>query len=440
MIKKEVLTGIALLMGVSSQLYAQDGAMTMTLEECLQYAKEHSITLQQAKIDVENYQIDESTAKSAFLPAFSGSVSQGLNNNPFDNTDGAQRSSYSGSYGVDMSMTLYKGGENSLNLKQSKLYTQIGELGIKEIENSLEVSITRLYIEILYATDMIEVVENSLELSRKNIERGEVLRRAGGLNEADFAQLLTAEATENYNLVLAKTSLSSLYVELRQLLEITNETTIRVDTSELISDSLMSAIPSVQEVYSEAMETRPEIAASNLKIETAEYDVRMAKSGFLPTLSLSAGVGVNHGSSSSFGFSDQMRYNYSNSVGLNLSVPIFNRNANRNTLAKSKNASRYASLNHIDESKNLYQTIETLRNNAESAAAMYTVSNTKIEALAKSLALVTKQYEVGAKNIIDLLTEQDDYRTSQQEYLESKYTLILNQAILNFYRTGVIKL
>ncbi len=439
MTKRTALKATALLLfaSISAHSYSQN-TLTMSLEECLSYAKEHSITLQQASLDLEDYKIDVASAKSKFLPSLSGSVNQNLSNSPF--TLGDKKTSYSGSYGVDMSMTLYRGGENKLSLSKSKLYTKIGEFQLEESKNTIELNITQIYVEILYSMEMIEVAEMSLELSRKNIERGEIMLKVGSMNETDYAQLLTDEATANYDLVAAKTALRNKYVELKQLLEIADDTELNIDPTPLENDALMNAIPTVGEVYIAAMAIRPEIAASNLLVESAKINERIAKSGFLPTLSLSAGVGVSHVSSSSYALSQQLRNNYNNTIGLNLSVPIFSRFENRNAVAKSKNATRYATLNYDDESKNLYQTIESLHTNTQNASAMYIVSKRKLEALEKSLALVTKQYEVGAKNIIDLLTEQNDLRESSQEFLESKYTLIFNLAVLEFYKSGVIKL
>ncbi|MFI3304391.1 MAG: TolC family protein [Rikenellaceae bacterium] len=438
-------TALLFLSGICCQGYSQGNTLVMSLEECLSYAKEHSITLKQKELNLDDYKIEVESAKSKFLPSVSGSVSQSMTNTPFKESqsgfaESVTKSSYSGSYGANMSMTLYKGGENALSLKQSKLYTQIGELGIKEAENSIELSITQVYVEILYAIDMIEVAKVSLELSLKNIERGDVMLKVGSMNEADYAQLVTNEATARYNLVAAQTSLRNKYVELKQLLEITDSTELRIDTSELNSDGLTSSIPSVGEVYLSAMDIRPEIAARSLYVESAKINKQIAKAGFLPTLSLSAGIGINHSTNSSYTFSDQLNNNYNHSVGLNLSIPIFSRFENRQAVAKSKNAIKYAALSYDEESKNLYKTIETLHNNAQNAKAMYVVSKSKLEALTKSLALVTKQYEVGAKNIIELLTEQSDLRESSQEYLESKYTLIYNIAILEFYKSGIIKL
>lgn len=444
MINKKVwkITAVALLATLCMQSYAQEKKETlvMSLEQCLDYAKEHSITLKRAQLQVENYSIDESTAKGVFLPSVSASIGQNLNNTPFTTIDGATINSYSGSYGIDLSMPLYTGGENRLNVKQSKISTEIATLGVSELVNTLESSVTQIFVEILYVMEQIKVVESSLELSQTNIERGKKLLEVGSINETDYAQLETAEATEQYNLVVAQTTLNNKYLILKQLLEISEDVTLEANASGIAQGELVALIPSIKEVYADALEIRPEIKASQLSIESAELDERIAKSGYLPTVSLTAGIGVGHYSSSDYTFTEQLKNNYNNSIGVNVSIPIFSKWQTRNSVAKSRNAVQSATLDMTESSKDLYQTIESLHNNAVSAYAIYLVSESKLKALEKSLELVTQQYELGMKDIIELLTEQDNYRQSSQEYLESKYTLILNKALLEYYQTGVIKI
>lgn len=437
MMKIKAWKGIAIIALATSTLNS-NAQTVMNLDQCLQYAKENSITLKQSQLNVDDAGINESSAKSAFLPSLSATVSQGFSNSPFITND--NKSTYNGSYGVDLNMTLYNGGENALNLKQSRVSTEIAKLAVAQQEDILEINITQLYVEILYTIEQIEVVKNSIELTKKSKERGEAMLQVGSINEADYALLESAVASEEYNLVVAQTSLSNRYVQLKQLLEVANDDTLEVSATEIDSSSIDRAIPSINEVYVAAMDIRPEITSSSLSIESALLDKRIAQSGYLPTISLSGGIGVNHLTGSNYTFNYQLQNSFSSSIGLNINIPIFSKFQNRDAVLKTKNAIEWANLNYTDQTKSLYQTIETLYTNALNAESMYVVSKSKLQALEKSLSLVTEQYNVGAKNIIELLTEQDDHRTAAQDFLQSKYTLMLNKALLEYYQTGIIKL
>lgn len=444
MTKLKLLRVAALLLGCTLALggYAQSGsgAISMSLEECLEYAKENSITLQKAQLAIDDNASEQLSSKGAFLPTISGSVSQGLSSYPFNESSLLSGATYSGSYGVDLSMTLYSGGSNRAQLQKSILGEDIALLEMDELSNTLEVAVTEVYVEILYAIEQIEVAKSSLELSEKSEERGKAFLEVGSINEADFAQLQSATASSKYSVVVAQTQLSNLYISLKQLLEISYDVDFSVKELPLSTDILMAPIPTVAEVYDIALDTRPEIQSSQLYIESAELDHTIAKSGYLPKLSLTAGTGINHSSSSSYDFSSQMRNNFSTSAGLNLSIPIFSGYKNRSSVAIAENSIKRASLSLTESEKSLYLTIETLRNNASNAQAMFSVSEYMIQSTLKSMELTQEQYEVGLKSTIELLTEQDNYNQTLQEHLINKYQLILNKALLNYYKTDVIKL
>ncbi len=422
--------------GYSQQ--SNGNVVVMTLEECLNYAKENSVTLKQSKLDIADNEADILSAKGAFLPNVSASLGQSVNSNPL--TTSGDKSSFSGSYGVDASMALYSGGKNKAAYQQSLIGGDIARYALAEQENSIEMAVTEVFVEILYATEQIEVAQQSLELTTKSLSRGEALLAAGSINRADLAQLESAKANDEYSVVVSQTALSELYIRLKQLLEISHEVTLQVDASKVSDIDINRIIPTVSEVYSVALDNRPEVKLAERYIESSILGEKIAKAAKLPTISLSAGTGVNHNSGSSFTFSSQLRGNYNASAGVTVSIPIFNGNKTKSAIIKSQNSIQSAELSLVQSQKSLYQTIESLHNMAINAKAKYVVSVKQLEATLKSLELTTEQYNLGMKNIIELLTEQDNYRESAQEQLINKYQLILNRALLEYYQTDSIKL
>ncbi|MFI3298929.1 MAG: TolC family protein [Rikenellaceae bacterium] len=436
------LSALLFLCCIPTQIFAMSGVdtLSMSLAECLTYAKQNSITLQNAKLQIDNSQADQLSAKGAFLPSLSATIGQTFNTNPTNTDVDASKSTYNGTYGLDLSMTLYNGGKNRALLQQSDIANEIATLQYQEYENTIEVSITEVYVEILYAMEQIKVSEQSLEVSKTNQERGRAFYEAGSISISDLAQLESATASYEYDLVVAQSQLSNLYVSLKHLLEISQDMVVTVQEMDVADDNLLSSIVAVQDVYSDALVSRPEILSKELSIASAELDEKIAKAGYLPTLSLSAGTGLSHNSYDGFEFSDQLRNSFNTSVGVNLSVPIFSKWQNKTAVQKSQNYLEMATIEQTQAHKDLYQTIETLYNNAQTSQSKYIVSQYALSAIEKSLKLITEQYELGLKNTIELLTEQDNYNQTSQDYLTNKYQLILNLALLNYYQTDIIKL
>ena len=79
-----------------------------TLNECLRYALENNIQLQQSRNNYLSGLEDTQEAKAAMLPSLTASTTQGFTNYPSTNV--SDRNSYTGTYGLNAGLTLYEGG------------------------------------------------------------------------------------------------------------------------------------------------------------------------------------------------------------------------------------------------------------------------------------------------------------------------------------------
>ena len=88
-----------------------------TLEDCINYAMENNIDLQQIRLTQKSAAEDVKQSKAALLPTVSASTNQGVNYDPWDDllTD---KVSYSGTYTVNAQWTVWNGGQNTNQLKK----------------------------------------------------------------------------------------------------------------------------------------------------------------------------------------------------------------------------------------------------------------------------------------------------------------------------------
>lgn len=226
----------SLSLGLSAEvLTAQTTAQSLqtrewSLQDCLDYALENNITLQQSRIAAESSAIDVRTAKSALFPDLSFTTSHSLINRPYQQTgstvsgteilrsDGS--TSYSGNYGLNARWTIYSGGANRKTIRQEELNTRIAGLEADATANSIEETITQTYVQILYAAESVNVNRNTLEVSIAQCERGKQLLEAGSISRADYAQLQAQVSSDRYQLVSSETALQDYRLQLKQLLEL----------------------------------------------------------------------------------------------------------------------------------------------------------------------------------------------------------------------------
>lgn len=415
-----------------------------TLRDCIDYALEHNITIRRNRISVKSTQEDVKTAKADFLPSLSGNISQRIVNRPNsasgtiisgDNiTTSESKTSYNGSYGIDANWTVYNGSKRVNTVKQQQLNSRMAELSVDESENSIEESITQLFVQILYSDEAVKVNESTLEVSRQQYERGRQLFDAGSIASSDLAQLEAQVSSDNYQLVTAQTTLQNYKLQLKQLLELDGDFEMTLDMPRMDDSSVLIPLPSKDDVYQTALNLRPEIESGKLNIESSDLSIKLARASYIPSLSLSAGIGTTNANGNDFSFSEQVKQNWNNSIGLTLSIPIFDKRQTKSAVNKAKLQRQTSQLDLLDNQKTLYKTIESLWLSANSAQQQYVAATQKLKSTQASYALVNEQFSLGMKNTVELLTEKNNLLSAQQETLQAKYTAILNAGLLRFYQ------
>lgn len=420
------------------------------LQKCIDYALQQNITIRKNRLNAQSAEVDVKTAKASLFPSLSASVSQRIVNRPNsetntiingDNITSSQsKTSYNGSYGIDANWTLYNGSKRLNTLKQQRLNNRIAELSVAQSENSIEESITQVYVQILYAAEAVKVNESTLEVSKAEYERAQALFAAGSIAKSDLAQLEAQVSTDKYQVVTAQATLQDYKLQLKQLLELDGEEEMNLYIPALSDENVLSPLPTKTDVFHAALTIRPEIEASKLDVKASELDINIARSGYIPTLSLSAGIGSTNANGNDFTFGEQIKQNWNNSLGLTVSIPIFNNRQTKSAIQKAKLQKQTSELSLLDEQKTLYKTIEGLWLDANSAQQRYVAAVEKLKSTQTSYDLIQEQFNLGMKNTVELLTEKNNLLSAQQETLQAKYMAILNTQLLKFYQGEKITL
>lgn len=433
----------------STGLYAQDNK-TWSLQDCIDYALEKNIQLQQNKLSLEEADVDVKTAKASLFPSLSFSTGHNLVNRPYQENSATvsgteiitsnSNTTYNGSYNLNAQWTLWNGGQRLNNIKQQKTNKEIAGLSVAETENMLQEEITKLFVQILYANESVEINKNTLEVSEATYKRAVELFNEGSLSKSDVAQLEAQASNDKYQLVTAESTLRNYKLQLKQLLELDGATEMVLDLPELNDENVMAALPNQIDVYNTALTSRPEIQSSKLSIDNAKLGIKTAKAGYMPTISLSASTSSMTNNASTNNWAEQMKYGWNNMIGINLSIPIFNNRQTKSAVQKAQITYSSSQLDLINKQKELYSTIETLWLDALNAQQQYEAANSKLESCQTSFDMVNEQFNLGIKNTVELLTEKNNLLSAQQQRVQAKYMAILDRALLDFYAGNEIKL
>lgn len=411
---------------------AQEASKTWTLQECLDYAYQNNIQVRQSRNNQLSGIEDTKQAKAALFPSLVASTTQSYTNYP--SSEVTDNNSYTGTYGITAGMTIFEGGKLRTEVKRQKVQNQMDALSVEESVNDIRIAIVQAYMQCLYAADAVRINRSTAEASKAQRDRAEEMLRTGSISRVDFAQLQSQYSSDEYQIVVAGSTLDNYKLQLKQLLELDIMEEMNPAVPGVKEENVLKALPPKNEVYETALKVMPQIRRGELGIEAAKLEEKSARAGFFPSISLSASVGTGHMSNNDFESGSQIWNRFNENVGLTLNIPIFSNRKNRTTVNKAKIALNDSYLEWTSLQKELLRNVESAYLDAVSAQAQYLSAREKEKYARESYELTSEQFRVGVKNTVELITAQNEYSAAQQQVLQAKYLTLLSIELLNIYQ------
>ena len=199
---------ISLMVIFISSLSAQEKPVLWNLSNCIEYALKNNIQIHKSQVILEQSTVTIKQAKAQLLPNLYGSINQNLSNSPLL-VAGGTANSYSGNYGITSTLLLFDGGKTVKNIRQQLLLEQVGQFNVQYSQKSIQFSILQVYVQILYATETINIDSATVEVSKFQFDRGTNLLNAGSISKVDLAKLQSQYSSDKYLLVVAKNALET---------------------------------------------------------------------------------------------------------------------------------------------------------------------------------------------------------------------------------------
>lgn len=408
------------------------------LQECIDYALDHSLTIKKQLDNVKQQEISLNTSKNQRLPGVSGSASENFSFGralTIDNTY-ANKNTQSTSFSLSADVPLYTGGQISNDIKIKKLGLQAALTDLDKAREDITLNIISSYLETVYQKDLVTISERQVELSKAQVLRMQRLFENGKASEAELAQIKAAHANDELSLTQQKNSYMLALLSLSQLLELETPEgfdVVRPDVADV--NSIVITAPDI--IYSEALGVKPQIKSEQIRIESAEKSIRLARSGYYPTVHLGGGLGTSYYKTNGFNansFGSQMKDNFNQYVGLNVSVPIFNRFSTRNNIRTAKVALHTQQIQFEETKKVLYKAIQQAYYDAIASQKQCISSEVALESSRSAFNLMEKKYENGKATATEYQQQKTDFLKAEATAIQSKYTFLFRQKILDFYR------
>jgi outer membrane protein TolC len=284
----------------------------------------YSIQIRKADVLVSDNLLDNKLGQSGALPSLNANAGYQYQNNdielefagglPPQNQEGAFTENINA--GVQLDWTVFDGFAMFVQMDRLELLSEMSQIQLQlEIENTIR-SIAQAYYNGVIARNSIELLQNSIQRSRQNLERLETQQEYG---QASTSDILRAEVNINTDssAVLQNTlAYTNTLYQLNNLMGAMQE--IDYDIS---SDVELGDLPDLREVRKTALNQNTAIllAVKDRELTQSEYDLIISQ--YYPRLTLTGGYSITQQESNGgfLLFNEAIGYN----VGANLQWNLF---------------------------------------------------------------------------------------------------------------------
>jgi len=409
-----------------------------SLSDCINYALENNLTLQQNALTVEQREVDVNTAQGRRLPKISASASESLSfgrgltaDNTYSNSN-----TTSTSFQLGGSMPIFQGFDITNGIKLSKLNLAAATADLEKARDDIRVAVAQAYVQILYNQELLRVAREQTAHDAELLEQIRERLSAGKVSSAEVSAQQATLAQSRQSEIQAEGNLRISVLELTQLLELPSPEGFSIVTPE-VGDVATVLLMRPEAIYEDAVAIKPAVEAARLNVDYAELSIARAKGAYLPSLSLNGGLGTNYYTNSKVkadSFGTQLKNNFSQSLGLSLSIPIFQGFSTRNNVRTAQLNYKNQQIQLESVKKALYKEIQQAYYNAVTAQARYAGSRESAASALQHYELTEEKYKVGKAGIADYNDARNNWLRAESEHIQARFQCLYQTKLLDFYR------
>lgn len=408
-----------------------------SLEDCIDYALKNNISLKQSELNIELNKNEYFQSKMELLPSVN--ISNSFNNNrgryinPFTNEfDEEISSSLNLSYNSNFS--LFNGFKNINLIKKAANESLKSTYDLESAQNDLISSIALSYLQILFNEELYQTSQSQLDLTKNQENRIQTLVEAGSMAQGELLNIQSQLALEEQQLIQAENQLNLSKLQLAQLLELDQYQNLNILKLN-IKIPIFKIQNNINTDYAIALNKQSSIKSSELQINSAIYDLKIAKANYLPNLSIGYRISTLYldNVNDMFTFNEQLENNQQSAIYLSLNIPIFNKWSVRNSVAQSRIQIENSQLNAQQAKNQLRKNMEQAYADQLAAYKKYQATQKAVIAFKEAFSYINERYELGMVNSYEFSESKNKLITAESDELRAKYDLIFKVKLYEFY-------
>lgn len=417
-------------------LYAQE---KMTLEACMKYAIEHSTSVQQQEIALEDARQNYIGAVASAMPSINastgGTMNYGRSIDPATNAY-TTTSTFNNSYSLSGSLTVFNGLSTINTIKATKVMRAMGVEELQLARDQIAMNTMSAYFDVVYYYGTVEIAQEQLRTSQLELKQVQEQYELDLKAPADVAEVEAQVANYDYLLTEQQSNLELALIELRKVMNYPQEEPLEIDTEVDIEGMLITE--TLEEVLNYALVYNPQIRSKEMNSRYYELNYASTKGRYLPSISLSGGFSTNYfvnvDSPGNYAkYFNQLGNNRGYYVGMSMSIPIFSGLSRRVAKHRAKLQYDNAILAHTEQRRTLESEVAKTYQEMQNFGKQYIMSQKKVQANDLAYRSVSQKFAEGMVTAIDLQTASNNLLQARSDLLHARLQYIIKCRMVGYY-------
>jgi len=362
-------------------------------------------------------QQDITTAKAAYYPRLDLNLGIG-----YEHTDKSDMPTTpdSATYDFDvyqnslkLTQNIFDGFATTNQVKEQKARVVAAAYSYIEKVNALSYETLNAYLEILKNKKLLETAQENVKIDQDILSKVEKLYTAGLTTLSEVHKIESSLALAQSNLVVQENALLNASYNLEKLLG------KELDISKMQEPKLKIKLPKdKKEALKYALRHNPSILVSEYNIKLAEATKSASNSSFYPKIDIEISESINKNLSAVEGKDERFR------AMAYLSYNFFN--GFKDSAAYKKALTNIQQEYHNKESikRDIIQNINIAWAAKTKLQEQLLRLNEYKEFSHKTLLLYAKEYDLGRRSLLDLLSAQNDFIAAKAQIIDTEYSLL----------------
>ena len=414
-------------------------AQPLTIDDCMRYAVENSVSVGQKQLAHDDSKANYGEALASLFPAVSASVGGATNfGRGIDPATNAYTSvtTFNNAYGISGSMPLFAGLQGINTVRAMKVARERGAVETEIARDEVAMQTLSAYMDVVYYTEAVVIAREQLEASRRTLELVRRQEDLGTKSAADVAEIESQEANYDYLLTTEENNLALAYIKLREVMNYPQG-----EKLEIVTDINLEALPtatSEQALLDYALEHNPKIIASRHATEQSRLNLARAKGAYAPSLYLNGGYNTSYyidfdNKAAYDPFGTQFRNNRGGYVQLSLSIPLFNGLNRRSSKRRAANAYRSAQLEQVAMERAVESEVSQTWQQMQGFGKQYVQGQKKVSAAQLAYDGAARKFEHGLISALDLQTAANTLLQAKSDKLRARLQYIIKTRMVDYY-------